>query len=447
MYFQSANPPPLHSFAYNVGIREEEHGGVYNRLQDMLSQDDFNRFAEVYFRIVCKNLAALDQRDFMLRCEDFWTSDTSDVVLGALIAGVAALGSFFSLTNGHPQEREIVAHAKTILEDPPVGRRPSMDQVTAWVLRTIYLRATTRPHTSWLASCTTLHLAEAIGLHHDVSSLVLTTATPGALPLSVHHAGVEQSRRLFWLAHSLNTMISYEYGRSSVHLPNITCAFPSAETNNLTSQFVALAQLIPPEKSAASILVNTIHQLSSVDATDPYISCTRADLAFCLYRRLRTSKHALPGSAITELIGIGSTALSAAQIYTTHRLPWWNGLGCVFQYVCVLLAIDIEETLRHVQTALRVLEELVASLGTHFATEALGTVRVLVRDLVGKKRRELGILEGIDDGGGGREERERVSEGESGAGAGAGAVADGGIDWDELFKADFGILEGYQTYL
>ncbi len=49
----------------------------------------------------------------------------------------------------------------------------------------------------------------------------------------------------------------------------------------------------------------------------------------------------------------------------------------VFQYVCVLLAIDTNESLRSVKGAMEMLERICEGLGTHVAREACGTARVL----------------------------------------------------------------------
>jgi hypothetical protein len=50
--FQSTNPPRLHSFAYNLGVRPEENGGSYDSLTNLLSENDFKKFSAIYFSAV-----------------------------------------------------------------------------------------------------------------------------------------------------------------------------------------------------------------------------------------------------------------------------------------------------------------------------------------------------------------------------------------------------------
>lgn len=56
----------------------------------------------------------------------------------AIIACVVSLGSFFSGDLCHPQELDIVHFAKGCIEDHTFSRVPSIPQIVAWLLRTIY---------------------------------------------------------------------------------------------------------------------------------------------------------------------------------------------------------------------------------------------------------------------------------------------------------------------
>ncbi len=61
--------------------------------------------------------ATVDQKTFYEKVEKFWTEENAASAFEAIIAGVVALGSFFSAHLGHPREADIVQHAKEILED------------------------------------------------------------------------------------------------------------------------------------------------------------------------------------------------------------------------------------------------------------------------------------------------------------------------------------------
>jgi hypothetical protein len=79
----------------------------------------------------------LDKQIFSQNADQFWSETGGHSAFEAILAGVVALGSFFSATLEHPRELEIVQHAKNILEDPVISRRVSIDQVSAWILRTL----------------------------------------------------------------------------------------------------------------------------------------------------------------------------------------------------------------------------------------------------------------------------------------------------------------------
>lgn len=129
---------------------------------------DVTQFSAVCFIIVHPVLGILDRKVYHDRCNAYWENPATDVVFGSIVSGILALGSFFCVTRGHPEELELVHYAKGVLGDPRNIRHPSMDQVAAWILRTIYLSATTRPNASWLASCNIMHLAVATGLHREI---------------------------------------------------------------------------------------------------------------------------------------------------------------------------------------------------------------------------------------------------------------------------------------
>lgn len=356
----------------------------------------------MYFETVHPIFGILDQQQFLGNCERWWGGEMGKGAFQAVVAGVVALGSFFSGTvGGLEREVEVVLYAKGVLEDPMFSRRPTVDQVSAWVLRTVYLRATTRPHVAWLASCLTIHLAEATGLHHEMDAVVLATDSSISNTIGRNLTGCEVARKLFWSAWAVNRMISYEYGRSSVVLYGVTCKQIQPVPNDYTIWHVALAQLIPPDLSSstpASELHKALEKLDQIPDTHPYISLSKADLCMCFYRRLRLLQHGISKSIISQILEVGDIAIKGAgQLHREGRY-WWQVMCTVFQYVCVLLAIDTNESLRSVKGAMEMLERICEGLGTHVAKEACGTARVLLRDSVAKKRVEMELLERADVG-------------------------------------------------
>ncbi|KAN0093668.1 Fungal specific transcription factor domain containing protein [Hyaloscypha variabilis] len=418
--FQSANPPRVHSFAWNCGIRPEENGSSHINLKDLISREESNGYLKVYFETVHPVFGILDQEIFSRTADQFWSEATGHSAFEAILAGVIALGSFFSATLGHPRELEIVQHAKSILEDPVISRRVSIDQVSAWVLRTLYLRSTTRPHMAWLASNIAMHLAEATGLHHETDAVVLTTTDPSS-QFVPNESGREQARRLFWSAWMANSMISYEYGRSSTSLNNITCKQPSLIKGDYTSLLISLGQLIPRESlDGGPDLQHTLPKIQQIPDDHPFISTSKADLTMSLYRHHRLLKRPTEKREILQIISIGNVATQAAYQLAQENKFWWNVLCTVFQYVCVLLAIDTSESLAQVQNAMCTLENIAGQLQTHVSTEAVNTLKILLRDSMTKKKQQVQLLEAAD------------SDLAANMGTEAGEMVNVDINWDAL---------------
>jgi hypothetical protein len=395
--FQSANPPRLHSFAWNCGIRPEEEPEAHGNLRDLISREDFKTYSNVYFETCLPIFGILDKKQFLNDVAQWWTTPSTSLAFDAVIAGVIVLGSFFSAELGHPREAEIAKYAKHVLEDSSL--HPTINHVCAWILRTTYLRTITRPHRAWLASCTTLHVAEACGLHHEIDSVVISeTGTIGSL-LNCQ-LGCEQARKIFWMAWHVNAMISYEYARSCIVLNSITCKLPQAVPGDATAHLIAISQLVPKESDSANgpDLKNTLPKLQKIPDEQQFVMMSKADLCMSLYRHHRLLKLPLDKEDVLQIIAIGKKAIEAAYSLAQQKHYWWNVLCTTFQYVCCLLAIDTAESLSNVSSAIATLENITRQLGTHVATEALNTAKVLLRDSMKKKKHEVALLEAADAG-------------------------------------------------
>ncbi|EHK42752.1 uncharacterized protein TrAtP1_002162 [Trichoderma atroviride] len=389
---KSPHPPRLHSFGWNCGIRSEEQGSVHTPLTEFVSWDECRRYAEVYFANVDAPFHLFDKAKFLQQCEVYYSGPNQHLVLGAVIGGVVALGSLFSFRQGHALESEIVKHVKDVLEDSVFSRLPSVDQVNAWILRTLYLRATTRPHLTWLASCNVMHLVEAVGLHRDIDSdLVTQTVEAPAVEDEGH-------KRTFWIAWSVNTLIAYEYGRSKIHFDGVESRLvPFADDSDAGLQ-VRMARALPNEGSGGDVvsvsrsLENAIFKLSELGDIKGFPALTRGDICFCLYRRLRLLKISVSRDTVSHILTIGHTAVEAASEFAQREIPWWNVLGTTFQFFCVLLAIDNYESLAQVSWVHAKLREVYHRFETRMGLEALEAAATLRKALLTKKQQEINLL-------------------------------------------------------
>ncbi|GFF66312.1 protein RDR1 [Aspergillus lentulus] len=398
----SDSPPKMRSFAYNFGIRPEEASNTHCFLGNLISEKDLGVFSGVYFSILGPIGDVMDPRIYAQRCRDYYHSSGSNAVaFAAVAAGVAALGSFLS-PNRHPRESDLVQYAKAILDDPASMRLHGIDHIVAWGMRVLYLRATTRPSNAWIASCTQMHLCEAIGLHEE-ENIKKMASIAGAAALG-HDA--DRLRRIFWISWAGNNMLSYEYDRSPVHFRAVTCQSIIPVSGSVADQFVQLIQIIPSPNSPFQLesqpptpsaeLLGRLKVLDGLQTTHPFLVVTKADIAFCFYRRLYQLKTHIPEEIIKVVIDSGNAAVEAAEQQANQRRLFWNVIGSVFQYTCILLAIDTPAASAHIGAAFKGLENLVKAADTILTREALSMARHLLSLNMTKKRKELAQLEAVE---------------------------------------------------
>ncbi|KAE8555902.1 hypothetical protein EYB25_000600 [Talaromyces marneffei] len=398
----SNEPPRMRSFAYNFGIRPEEASTTHCFLGDLISEEDLSFFSGVYFSILGPIGDVMDPRIYPQRCRDYYHSSGSNAVaFAALAAGVAALGSFWS-PNRHPRESDLVQYAKAILDDPAPMRLHGIDHIVAWGMRVFYLRATTRPSNAWIASCTQMHLCEAIGLHEE-ENIQKMASIAGAAAFG-HDA--DRLRRIFWISWAGHNMLSYEYDRSPVQFRTVTCQSIIPVSGSVADQFVQLTQIIPSPNSPFQLewqptspneeLIERLKVLGAFQAMHSFLVVTKAEIAFCFYRHLYQLKVHIPDEIIKFIIDNGNAALEAAELQANQGRLFWNVISSVFQYACILLAIDTPAASGHINVTFKSLENLVKAADTELTREALSMARHLLSLNIAKKRKELAQLEAIE---------------------------------------------------
>lgn len=429
----SNDPPRMRSFAYNFGIRPEEASSSHCFLGDLISEEDLGSFSEVYFSLLGPIGDVIDPRIYAQRCRDYYQSSGSNAIaFAAMAAGVAALGSFLSPSR-HPRESDLVQYAKAILDDPASMRLHGIDHIIAWGMRVFYLRATTRPSNAWIASCTQIHLCEAIGLHEE-GNIKKMASLAGAAALG-HDA--DRLRRIFWISWAGHNMLSYEYDRSPVYFRAVTCQPIISVSGSVADQFVQLVQLIPSPNSPFQLerqsstpseeLFQRLKILGEFQTTHPFLVVTKAEIAFCFYRRLYQLKICVPDEDIKRIIDSGNAAVEAAEQQAQQGRLFWNVIGSVFQYACILLAIDTPVASLHIAATFKGLENVVRAADTALTREALSMARHLLSLNIAKKRKELAQLEAIE---GSYHFFPAHSESETNI---AIPDMDWGMDWDQIF--------------
>ncbi|KAJ6126786.1 C6 transcription factor [Penicillium sp. IBT 18751x] len=394
---QATKIPRLHSFAYHTGIRKEAPCAVTFQAAQKIPWNTMRSLLEVYTATVHPVFGFLDMDQVYMLCEKHWHGQPQDMAFEAMISGVVATASLFSGTLDQGKEMWFILHQKEILEDSVISRFPSLEQIAAWTLRTIYMRCTARPHVTWLSSCTVMHLIEAAGLHRASEYVMQTTsnATPSTEMFNIVN-------RTAQVATCLHILISFEYGRSIISLNShiLDHLQPKVGEKDLTFQLCSLVAAVPimPSGDPLSMmeeLFSSLDTITDLTVDHDFLVLLRADLALGIYRRLRVMESKFQQGHNDRVIAAGTAALPAARRLASQNQPWWNVIGTAFQFACTLLVMDTPASCELLVDTMDTLEMIVDHLDTHLAKEALSTARQLVRASLDKKKRGVEALERI----------------------------------------------------
>ncbi|CAG9978285.1 unnamed protein product [Clonostachys byssicola] len=378
----AAEPPRLHSYAWNLGLQPERRGTVDTQLSQYTTLEECRQLAAMYFKTVHSFFSFLRQDDFLMRMEHAWPNlEESSINFAAVVAGVAALGSFFSHRH-HPQEENLKKHCVSILDlaySTPASAI-DLDSVSGQILRTLYARLTTRPAVACLASHNAMHMVEIMGLH-ALFSAPSTQNLSEKIGLGIEE--IRERRMLYWITSFLDQLLSIEYGMTPVALSVLSSAHTasheeSPNENLLSSLTKALASVHQASKNTAGmkILDDTLHQLDQIPNISPIASLFKAEVCLCLLRQSPVNQVARNGNPAS--VSILKKALQAIPELLLARQPWWCLSTVPFQTVCVCLAADTPLYLSLLPESMSALRAVVDTFDSHMTREALRTAQQLI---------------------------------------------------------------------
>ena len=389
--------PKVHGFSWNLGPRDEPPDPAIN-IADLISKEEMQDLASHYLKRVHPVYGVLDSEDLQQKINARWHNPASVVGYDAVFCGVAALGSLYSGGKEHPKECVMAQAAKEKLESTKFSKKTLLHDATAWILRTIYLRTTNCPHASWMASCSTMHIIEAIGAHQDPELVSLVYSDTADIGFNE-----ERQRRLFWVATVLNSWISYEYGRSRVIPRGVSCKIPLPRQDDFTTELISLyqisEQLDPDRDNKALDFEEALSRIEGLILSHDALVLSQSNLALTIYRRLRIASLNISNNVLARIMQFGNRGLDAAVRLAEDRCPWWHVANLPFQFVCILLAIDTKESLSHIGPALRSFRTITRHYNTPTIRTALETVESLVCLFQAKKEQDSVILrESLQEG-------------------------------------------------
>lgn len=374
-------PLRLHSFAWNLGIRPERRGAVPSALSHYLTLPECQALSAVYFEAVHPLFAFLNRDSFTRRLAQDWPTLESQANFMPVVALVTVLGSFFSPpAAAHPREEDIKRHALAVLDLAMTNPTAvDMDTVAGWILRTLYMRLTTRPAISCMASHTAMHYSEIVGVHRDVID-----DSPGASKTSFSDEDLESRRRYFCAARFLNQLLTTEYGVSGV-TPRHTNSMVAASVPGAHIEVLYTLTSVLQEAEAATgagmdsdEFAQLFRRLHDVTTDNDAAALFTADVCLCLLRRF-TAASSKPSPRILSLTtDILRRALQSVANLLVAERTWWNMLSVPFQCICVCVSADHLEMLALLPTSMELLRTMADRYGTHMAQEALATAQQII---------------------------------------------------------------------
>jgi hypothetical protein len=380
-----ANAPRLRLFAWNVflGSRKSNHIPISRPITQILSWPEAEELMGVYFAKVDPCYGFVDRQSIERRMRAHWTNDNAETSsFEAVMCGIAALGLLFSRRNVVDAELNLIETAKRILEES-ISVHPSLDIVTAWVLRVAYMRMIAPAHAAWMASCMLMHTLEAAGIH---STHVLNWSTDeSGQPLTP-----EIRKRLLGVSQHLNVWMSFDIGRSRVHLQTLDLDLPTPREGSYTTELLELlphSENLNPDKSVDVLdLKNSLSTIVERHHTAPPSILAQCNLTLLLCRRLRILNFHFQGSLLNSVLSVTARGIQAAQDLLDDCAPWHHVVNVPFQIICILLALDTPAAIAQLNDGIKTLSNIQLVYPTDAAKEALSTACLLIH--LHRKRKE-----------------------------------------------------------
>lgn len=388
--------PKLNLFGWNVGARQlsapQVNADMALPIVEITSCDHIKALAQVYFEKVDRCYGFVDRRQFFERLEARWAPSAVPNIHDSVLCGVAALGCLFSQRSATVTELHLARCARSTLDGHQLSGPPCLDLLTGWTLRTVYLRATSSPHATWVASCTLMHLVEASGLHPESSSAVLLPSAQGNPDLR---------RRIVGMAHHLNVWTSFDLGLSRVSFQNTDLPpLPSAASpDDYTAELLALLpvslSLDPGRPKDETDLTSTLSKILAGSHTQPPSVLAQCNLVLCILRRIHTQNLDVSTGLAEQILALLKKGLGCAQELLADCSPWHHVANVPFQIICVLLTLDTRSSLSLLPEAMRTLRLVASTYDTDTMRDAYSTACLLVVLHQQRRKDDLAVLEEV----------------------------------------------------
>ncbi|OKL56561.1 hypothetical protein UA08_08082 [Talaromyces atroroseus] len=371
-----SNAPRLHLFAWNVGDRLAGcPSGTPKNITSILSKNEMIHLASVHFDKAAEVYGFIDRVVFFQRLEERWRNPTVITTYDPVLCGVAAMGFLFTQKFPAIVEPDLVETARALLERHSRSTPPSMDTVTGWLVLVAYLRMSSLPHTTWLASCSLMHVAEAANIHLESPSNTI-------FDRSSEDIDVDSRRRLWGLSLHLHIWASFDLGRTKITIPGASTKPVAPKPGNYTSQilsFLPLTDELDPNKTrTVEDLEADMAQVLAEECDQPCVVLCQVNLLLCIFRRLRAQKSNMLNLQMDRILELAMKGVRAADQLVDTISPWHHTSNIPFQVICLLLSIDNRASLSLLGDAMRCLQRVAMMWDTPVMREAYNTAYLLI---------------------------------------------------------------------
>lgn len=318
-----------------------------------------------------------------------WEQQQCSAAEEAVLCVVGALASLFLGTTVLRTELTLEALAKKRL-DPATADRLSLQSAVAWLLLTVYLRLTALPEEAWLASCTTLHVIDAAGLHSAFGQ------AHNSASVATDDPDDHTKRRIIGVAQHLNVWMSYDLGRSRVALHGMKSAdgvdseqHDSDYTEELLGLLPYTHTLDPANSTSYGTLSIALADVLARNHTQPPSILAQCNVMLCIHRRLHALSHPFPAKLIANVLDLIRRAMQAVRECLAIGLPWHQVSNMPFQAICTLLALDNPQSFALLSDALSCLGSVNDVYQTAATREAVTAAHALLQ--LHRKRREADL--------------------------------------------------------
>ena len=370
--------PKLNLFGWNIGARQvsssQLNAASALSIVEITSLEHMKSLSQVYFDKVDPCYGFIDHRQFFERLDTRWKSPLTPSIYDSILGGVAAIGCLFSQRHATITELHLVRSARSSLDNHHLSDPPSIELLTGWTLRSIYLRMTDSPHSTWIASSTLMHLVEASGLHPESTSDLVPCA----------QCDPDLQKRLVGLAHHLNAWTSFDLGLSRVSFQNNNLPLlPSPKPGDYTAEVLGLlpvsVSLDPGRLEEETDLTSTLSKVLDGSHTQPPSVLAQCNLVLCILRRIHSQKIDIPSGLAEQVLALLKKGLGCARSMVMDCSPWHQVANVPFHIICVLLVMDTRSSLGMLPEAMQTLSLVASTYDTETMKKAYSAACLLVR--------------------------------------------------------------------